>query len=126
MLRSLRSLSHPPLNASIVGRTGDMTFHEGQRLVVLRDVSAKAVVSGLTPLLSVVQSVVVRSGEVLTVLGLQPDGSEWVSFRPHRYEALEAEFVDPETRAHAGYRGYGLAIDRPLVESECALIGEGS
>jgi hypothetical protein len=103
-----------------------MTFHEGQRLVVLRDVSAKAVVSGLMPLLSVVLSVVVQSGEVLTVLGPQPDGSRWVSFRPHRYEALEEEFIDPETRAHAGYRGYGLVIDRPLVESDCAFMGEVS
>ena len=103
-----------------------MTFHEGQRLVVLRDVSAKAVVSGLTPLLSVVESIVVRSGEVLTVLGPQPDDSKWVSFRPHRYEVLEEEFIDPEIRAHPGYRRYGLVIDRPRVESECAVVGEGS
>jgi hypothetical protein len=106
--------------------TRGMSFQDGQRFAVLRDVSAKAVVSGLTPLLSVVQRVVIRSGEVLTVLGDQPDASERVSFRPHRYEVLEQELVDPETRAHPGYRGYALVIDLLLVESKCAFIGEGS
>src|SRR5207237_5627616 len=99
--------------------------HEGQRFVVLRDVSATSVVSGLTPLLSVVRKVVVRSGEVLKVVGAHRDDTEWVSFHPHRYEALEEEFVDSETRAHPGYRGYGLAMDRALAESECASVHQG-
>jgi hypothetical protein len=103
-----------------------MTFQNGQHFAVLRDLTARAVVSGLTPILSVVQTVVVRSGEVLTVHGPQPDDAEWICFRPRHYDALEDEFIDPETRAHPGYQGYGLVIDRSLVESECALIAERS
>jgi hypothetical protein len=91
---------------------------DGKRFVALRDVSAKCIVI-LSPLLSDMRDVVVRTGEVLRVVSARED---MVSCRPHRYLALEADFVDPETRAHPGYKGYGLVIDRAVMDRDCASV----
>jgi len=88
---------------------------EGKRFVALRDVSARCIVI-LSPLSSDIRDVVVRTGEVLRVVSTHDD---LVSCRPHRYAALEADLVAPDTRAHAGYKGYGLVLDRAVVERDC-------
>jgi hypothetical protein len=95
---------------------------DGKRFVVLRDVSAQCIVI-LSPLLSELREVVVRSGEVLKVVSAHEG---LVSCRPHRYTVLEEDFVEPETRAHPGYKGYGLVIDRAVIERDCAQVGENA
>jgi hypothetical protein len=89
---------------------------DGHRLVALRDVSAKCVVI-LSPLVSDMRDVVVPAGEILDVVSTHDD---LVSCRPHRYAALEPELVTAATRGHAGYRGYGLVLDRAVVDRDCA------
>jgi len=101
--------------------SGDNRAVDGRRFVALRDVSARCVVI-LSPLLSDIREVVVRSGEVLRVVSAR---DELVSCRPHRYVALEADFVDAPTRARAGYKGYGLVLDRAVVDRDCAPFTEG-
>ena len=89
---------------------------DGKRFVALRDLSAKCIVI-LSPLVSDMRDVVVPAGEVLRVVSTHDD---LVSCRPHRYAALEVDLVAAETRAHAGYKGYGLVLDRGVVERDCA------
>jgi hypothetical protein len=98
--------------------TGDNSAVDGKRFVALRDVDAKCVVI-LSPLRTDIRDVVVRTGEVLRVVSAHED---MVSCRPHRYGALEADLVTPDTRAHAGYKGYGLVLDRAVVERDCAPV----
>jgi hypothetical protein len=40
-------------------------------------------------------------------------------FRPHRYDALELEWVDAETRGNVGYRGYALMLEKAVVVERC-------
>ena len=94
---------------------------DGKRYVALRDVNARCVVI-LSPLVSDMRDVVVRAGEILKVVSAHDD---MVSCRPHRYAALEADLVVPETRARAGYKGYGLVIDRGVIERDCAPVDSG-
>jgi hypothetical protein len=91
---------------------------DSRRFVALRDVSAKCIVI-LSPLVSDIRDVVIRAGEILSVVSEQAD---LVSCRPHRYAALEADFVAPATRGHAGYKGYGLVLDRAVVERDCEPV----
>jgi hypothetical protein len=98
-----------------------VTFQEGEELVVLRAVGARSVVI-LSMLRSDIREVTISAGEVLVVTGSHPVDTEWVSFRPHRYEALEPDVVDPDSRCHPGYRGYAVVIDRSVVERDCAFI----
>jgi hypothetical protein len=93
---------------------------DGQRFMVLRDVSAKCIVI-LSPRISDMRDVVVPAGEILKVVSTHDD---LVSCRPHRYAALEADLVPPETRAHAGYKGYGLVLDRAVVDRDCAPVAQ--
>jgi hypothetical protein len=95
---------------------------DGKRFVALRDVPAKCIVI-LSPRVSETREVVVAAGEVFKVVSTHDD---IVSCRPLRYAALEEELVSPETRAHAGYKGYGLVLDRAAVENDCAPHTEGA
>jgi hypothetical protein len=95
---------------------------DGQRFVALRDVTAKCIVI-LSPRVSDMRDVVVQAGEILKVVSTHDD---MISCRPHRYAALEEHLVTPETRAHAGYKGYGLVLDRAVVERDCAPVTEGA
>jgi hypothetical protein len=90
--------------------------------MVLRDVNARCIVI-LSPRISENREVVVPEGEVLKVVSTHDD---LVSCRPANYAALEEIFVSPETRAHAGYKGYGLVLDRADVERDCAPAPEGA
>jgi hypothetical protein len=89
-----------------------------KRLVALRDVGATCIAI-LSPLRSAMREVIVPAGEVLKVVSAHED---LVSCRPDRYDALEEDLVTAETRAHAGYRGYGLVLDRAVVERDCAVV----
>jgi len=42
--------------------------------------------------------------------------------QPARYDALEREFVDLETRQDPKYEGYGLAIDVEVIERHCEEV----
>ena len=92
----------------------------GQRFMALRDVSAKCVVI-LSPRVSDMRDVVIPAGEILKVVSTHDD---LVSCRPHRYAALETDLVTPETRAHAGYKGYGLVLDSAVVDRDCAPVAQ--
>ena len=95
---------------------------DGKKFVALRDVTAKCIVI-LSPVKSDTRDVVVPAGEILKVVSTYDD---LVSCRPSRYAALEADLVAAGTRAHAGYKGYGLVIDRAIIERDCAPTAEGS
>jgi hypothetical protein len=95
---------------------------DGKRFVALRDVPAKCIVI-LSPRVSDMREVVIRAGEVLKIVSVYDD---MVSCQPVRYAALQEELVTPETRAHAGYKGYGLVLDRSDFERECAPSTEGA
>ena len=78
--------------------------------------------------------VAVRSGEVLVVTFAGPtrrraDGRTYnsgvVFLTPHRYDALELEWVDAETRESTDYRGYSLIVERLLIRERCQLMTEG-
>lgn len=97
-------------------RKSDNDAVDGKRFVALRDLRAKCIVI-LSPLRSGVHEVVLPAGEVLKVVSTHED---LVSCRPHRYSALEPDLVDAVTRAQAGYKGYGLIIERGAVERDCA------
>jgi hypothetical protein len=92
----------------------------GQRFMVLRDVSAKCVVI-LSPRVSDMRDVIISSGEILKVVSTHDD---LVSCRPHRYAALEPDLVPAETRAHASYKGYGLVLDRAVIDRDCAPVAQ--
>jgi len=101
----------------VSGREGeDNEPVDGKTFVALRDLSATCIVI-LSPMKSDMRDVVVPAGEVIQVVSAHDD---LVSCRPERYAALEADMVAPDTRAHAGYKGYGLVIDRFLLERYCA------
>ena len=101
-----------------------MEFHDGQRFVVLRALEATCSVRILS-MLSEVRSVTVPVGEILIVaLETRPD-SRLLPMRPHRYQALEAEFVDPELRCRDGYTGYALLFQRAAVEGNCRPLAPG-
>jgi len=100
-----------------------MDFREGQRFVVLHDVEAYCFVRE-TSILSEMRSVTVRSGEILVVTFVSRSDSSTVSMRPHRYEALEAEFVDADIRSKGGYSGYHLVIKRVFIDEHCRSLAE--
>jgi hypothetical protein len=89
---------------------------DGKRFVALREVTAKCIVI-LSPRVSDTRDVVLHPGEVLKVVSTHDD---MVSCRPLRYAALEEALVTAELRAHAGYKGYGLVIDRAVFDGDCA------
>jgi hypothetical protein len=95
---------------------------DGKRFVALREVPAKCVVI-LSPRVSDMRDVVVQPGEVLKVVSTHDD---LVSCRPLRYGALEEALVTAELRAHAGYKGYGLVLDRAVVDRDCAPYNEST
>jgi len=75
-------------------------------------------------MLSELRRVTVRPGEILVVTFVSRSESSTVSMRPHRYEALEAEFVDADIRSKGGYSGYHLVINRVLIDERCRLLAE--
>jgi hypothetical protein len=93
---------------------------DGKRFVVLRDVDAECVVI-LSPFLSEMREVIVAAGEILQVVSTHGD---LVSCRPINYDALEAALVAEGTRAHEGYKGYGLVLDRADFDRDCAAASE--
>jgi hypothetical protein len=95
-----------------------MTFHDGDRFVVLRDLEAICVI-GLSDMFSDVQKVPLRSGEVVILTGGQEERSRRICCRPYRYETLEPDLVDDDTRQHPGYRGYHLLIDKDDIQRDC-------
>ena len=101
------------------GENGDVV---GKRFVALREISAKCIVI-LSPRVSDMRDVVLEPGEAFKVVSTHDD---MVSCRPLRYAALEETLVVPEVRAHAGYKGYGLVLDRAAVENDCAPHTEGA
>jgi hypothetical protein len=85
---------------------------DGKRFMALRDLPARCVVI-LSPLRSDIRDVVVPAGEVLEVVSAHDD---LVSCTPRRYAALEETLVAATTRGEPGYKGYGLVLDRAVVE----------
>jgi hypothetical protein len=101
-----------------------MDFREGQRFVVLHDIGAQCFAQS-APMMSALSTVTVRAGEVLIVSFVTPRAEgPLVSVRPHRYEALEAEFVASELRRSSEYRGYHLVVARRDVAEYCKLLAE--
>jgi hypothetical protein len=98
-----------------------MELHDGQRFVVLRDLEAHCFAVE-DPMVAELRTVMVPAGEVLTVTIFRRGDSATVSVTPHRYEALEAEFVDPEVRRRDGYRGYHLVIERAALDECCRAL----
>jgi hypothetical protein len=99
-----------------------MDYQRGQHFVVLRAIDARCMVR-TGKVLTKEQPVTVPAGEVLVVRFVaQRVGSPFVSFRPHRYDALELEWVDAETRGSADYRGYGLMLEKTAVNERCQVL----
>ncbi len=71
-------------------------------------------------------TVTVRAGEILIVDRCCQTFSMTVSMRPHRYEALESQFVEPEIRSKGSYRGYHLVVERVLVDDRCRPLEAGA
>ena len=102
-----------------------MDFQRGQQFVVLRTMNARCMVR-IGKGLSKEQPVTVPAGEVLVVgFVAQRVGSPFVFFRPHRYDALELEWVDAETRGGADYRGYALMLEKTVVNERCQVLTKG-
>src|SRR5262245_17396661 len=101
-----------------------MEFDEGRRFVVLSAVEATCSVH-ISSMVSEVRSVTVPVGEILVVALMPRPDSQLVGMRPHRYEALEAEFVDSEIRSRDGYTGYALLLRRASVEKSCRPLTPG-
>jgi hypothetical protein len=95
---------------------------DGKRFVALREVMAKCIVI-LSPRVSDMRDVVLEPGEVLKVVSTNDD---LVSCRPVRYAALEEALVTVDLRAHAGYKGYGLVIERSVFDADCAPYNEST
>jgi len=71
------------------------------------------------------QPVTVPAGEVLVVRFVAARvESPVVHFRPHRYEALEREWVDAQTRSGASYRGYALMLEKTMVIERCQFLAK--
>src|SRR5262245_33673394 len=102
-----------------------MDFQDGDRFVVLRDVEATCVVR-LSDVFSDVQKVPLRSGEVVVLTGGQELQAPWICCRPYRYESLEADLVDDNTRHHPGYSGYHLLIEKGDVQRDCQRVMSGT
>lgn len=101
-----------------------MDFQRGQHFVVLRTLEARCMVR-VGDVLAKEQPVTVPPGEVLVVQFVAARvESPIVHFRPHRYEALELEWVDAETRGGAGYRGYALMIEKTVVIERCQFLAK--
>jgi hypothetical protein len=97
-----------------------------RRFVVVRDIEVHCFVD-VTPLLSEHTKVTLRSGEVLDVVLAPPfDRILVLSCRPHRYEALEVEFIDAATRENSTYRGYRLSITGSFLRKHCRPLSEVS
>lgn len=73
-------------------------------------------------MVSELRAVTVRAGESVVVDSVLRSFSLTVSVRPHRYEALETEFVEPEVRSKGSYYGYHLVVERALVDERCRLL----
>jgi hypothetical protein len=95
-------------------------LRKGQRIVVLRDIDVFCSVQ-MASSASVSGPVIVAAGEVLVV---DRDNDSAVFARPHRYESLEAGFVEPTWRLSAGYRGYYLEIQRDDFREHCKLLDQ--
>jgi hypothetical protein len=95
---------------------------DGNQFVALREVTAKCIVI-LSPRVSDMRDVVLQPGEVLKVVSAHDD---MVSCRPLRYAALEEAMVTAAIRAQAGYKGYGLVLDRAVVDRDCAPYHEST
>ena len=101
-----------------------MVFRKGQHLVVLRAMDTRCMVR-VGKVLSKEHSVTVPACEVLVVKFVaERAGSPFVWFRPHRYDALALEWIDPETRGSADYRGYALMLEKTVVHERCRLLAE--
>jgi hypothetical protein len=97
-----------------------MELRKEQRLVVLRDIEVFCTVQ-MTPPASVSRVVIVSAGEVLVVDRVS-DSTVFV--RPHRYQALEADFVEPALLLSTGYRGYYLEVRRGNFTAHCKVIDQ--
>jgi hypothetical protein len=95
-----------------------MELRDGERLVLLRAVDGHCFIN-IDPMLSDLRPVTMRAGEILIVGPVFHADSPTVSVRPHRYESLEAEFVDSETRERDGYGGYHLVFERAVLLEAC-------
>jgi hypothetical protein len=96
-------------------------LRKGQALRAVVDIAAACLVRLRPPLAKEIR-VVVRAGEVLYVKFVAPFKAPRIHFRPRRYEVLEGQFVDRATRQDPEYRGYGLGVDRKVVERDCEII----
>jgi hypothetical protein len=97
-----------------------MGLRKEQRLVVLRDVEVFCTVQ-MAATGSVSQVVTLPAGEVL-VVDREVDSAVFV--RPHRYAALEADFVEPALRQSTGYRGYCLEVSRDDFTEHCKVLDQ--
>jgi hypothetical protein len=93
---------------------------DGKRFVALREIAAKCVVI-FSPRVSDMGEVVLQAGEAFKVVSTHDD---MVSCRPLRYAAVEEALIAAETRAEAGYKGYGLVISRAALDGDCAPYAE--
>jgi hypothetical protein len=66
----------------------------------------------------------VKAGEVLVIRARPPLEGSSVGCTPHRYEALEAEYVDAEVRKQPGYRGYHLVVTGRNFSERCRLLSD--
>ena len=96
-----------------------MELRKGQRLAALRDIEVFCSVQMAALPGSVSRVVTVFAGEVLVV---DRDRGSTVFVRPHRYEALEADFVEPLLRSSTGYRGYCLELRRDDFTAHCQVL----
>ena len=92
--------------------------------MVLRDIAAQCSVQ-VAPSVSELRAVTVPAGEVLVVdYEDRHDDSPAIFVRPHRYQALEADFVEPASRLSPGYRGYYLELQRDDLTEHCKVLDQ--
>jgi hypothetical protein len=98
-----------------------MLLRKGQTFRALVDIDAACLVRLRPPLMRETR-VSLRAGEVFCVTFVPPFKSPRIHCRPDRYETLEREFVDRETRHDPEYRGYGLGVDPEVVKRDCEIV----
>jgi hypothetical protein len=113
------ALQEASLNTKFGRRMGP---RNEQRLVVLRDIGVVCTVQ-MAGALSVSDGVTLSAGEVL-VVDRRSDSTVFV--RPHRYQTLETEFVEPALRLSAGYRGYYLELSVDAVTEDCKVLDQSA
>jgi hypothetical protein len=96
-------------------------IQKGQWFETSRPIAARCLIR-LGPRYTRERNANLDTGERFVVVYVTPFSSPVVFCRPYRYAALEALFVDEESRQIDGYDGYKLGISVTEIEQSCRPI----